>query len=91
MLKPYEEGGTVQPPPVPHIIDGEEEYEVEVVLAHREQKLRGRKTAREYLVKWTGRVGPLVRPWATFEALRLALRVYPGGIPILERTRMNMT
>jgi hypothetical protein len=46
MLKPYKEGGTVQPPPLPEIIDGEEEYEVEAVLAHRERKLRGRKTAR---------------------------------------------
>ena len=54
MLKPYKEGGTVQPPPLPEIIDGEEEYEVEAVLAHRERKLRGRKTAREYLEKWTG-------------------------------------
>eukprot|EP00884_Botryococcus_braunii_P006667 jgi/Botrbrau1/16000/Bobra.200_2s0005.1 len=54
MLKPYKEGGIVQPPPRPEIIEGEEEYEVEAVLAHRERKLRGRKTAREYLVKWTG-------------------------------------
>eukprot|EP00884_Botryococcus_braunii_P021747 jgi/Botrbrau1/8256/Bobra.0001s0014.1 len=53
-LKPYKEGGTVQPPPLPEIIEGEKEYEVEAVLAHRERKLRGRKTAREYLVKWTG-------------------------------------
>jgi hypothetical protein len=38
------------------IIDGEFEYEVEAVLAHRERKLRGKKkgkkVAREYLVKW---------------------------------------
>ena len=58
MLKPYRRDGSVQPPPPPDIIDGEFEYEVETVLAHRERKLRGKKkgkkVTREYLVKWLG-------------------------------------
>ena len=54
LLKPYKTDGSVQPPPPPEIIDGEVEYEVEAVLAHRERKLRGKKVVREYLIKWSG-------------------------------------
>jgi hypothetical protein len=54
MLKEYRRDGSVQPPPPPDIIDGEFEYEVDAVLAHRERKLRSKKVAREYLVKWVG-------------------------------------
>lgn len=54
LLKPYKTDGSVQPPPPPEIIDGELEYEVEAVLAHRERKLRGKKVVREYLIKWSG-------------------------------------
>ena len=54
LLKEYKKDGNVQPPPPPDVIDGELEYEVEKVLAHRDRKLRGKKTKREYLVKWLG-------------------------------------
>ena len=51
--------------------------------------LRSSGSALGALSALAGRVGPSVRPWATLEALSLALRVYPGGIPVLECTRMN--
>lgn len=54
LLKPYKQDGNVQPPPPPDLIDGELEYEVDKVLAHRDRKVRGKKTKREYLVKWVG-------------------------------------
>jgi len=38
LLKPNRSDGTVQPPPPPEVVDGELEYEVEAVLAHREKK-----------------------------------------------------
>jgi transposase InsO family protein len=53
-LRPYEDpsarfpGRVVEPQP-PVVVDGEEEYEVEAILAHREHRRR-----REYLVKWVG-------------------------------------
>eukprot|EP00884_Botryococcus_braunii_P013030 jgi/Botrbrau1/21728/Bobra.43_1s0122.1 len=54
LLKPYRSDGTVQPPPPPQVIDGDLEYEVGAVLAHREKMGRGRQLKREYLIKWTG-------------------------------------
>jgi hypothetical protein len=42
LLKPYKGDGSVQPPTPPELIDGELEYEVESVLAHRERKVRGK-------------------------------------------------
>ena len=49
LLKQYKPGGRVQPPPLPEVIDGFEEYEVETILAH---KKRGRKYW--YYIKWLG-------------------------------------
>jgi len=37
----------LQPPP--DLIEGEEEYEVEVIIAHRKQE-----KGHQYLMKWTG-------------------------------------
>ena len=34
LMKPYKPGGRVQTPPVPELIEGEMEYEVEAILAH---------------------------------------------------------
>lgn len=57
-----EEGGTSQPPPIPEIIDGHLEYEVEQILLH-EYKTRALKTSKHstkkitelrYFVKWKG-------------------------------------
>lgn len=44
LLEPYRRNGQVQPPP-PDVINGELEYEVEAVLAHRERKLHRNKVA----------------------------------------------
>ena len=52
-LKPYYDDGRVQPPPLPIVIDGELEYEVEMVYGHRDVK-RGKGLCREYLVRWKG-------------------------------------
>jgi Reverse transcriptase (RNA-dependent DNA polymerase)/RNase H-like domain found in reverse transcriptase/Integrase zinc binding domain/Chromo (CHRromatin Organisation MOdifier) domain/Retroviral aspartyl protease/Integrase core domain/Retrotransposon gag protein/Zinc knuckle len=49
LLRKYIDGGRVQPPPLPEIVDGEPEYHVEKVLAHR---LVGRNM--EFLIKWKG-------------------------------------
>lgn len=55
LLKPYKPDGTVQPPPLPELIGDELEYEVEMVLNHRERRVANRRTPkREYLVKWKG-------------------------------------
>jgi hypothetical protein len=58
--KTREEGGTVHPPPLPELIDGELEYEVEQILLHEYHtkatrgKHKKRVTELRYLVKWTG-------------------------------------
>ena len=36
-------------PPLPEVIDGELEYEVEAILAHRQEG-----NSREYLISWKG-------------------------------------
>jgi hypothetical protein len=50
LLKPYKKDGNVKPPPLPEMIDGEYEYEVEAILSHRFK--RGNKL--EFLVRWLG-------------------------------------
>lgn len=50
LLKPYTEGGRVQPPPLPELSeDGELEFEVEKIIGHR----RSGRTV-QYLIKWLG-------------------------------------
>ena len=43
------EHGPSFPEPPPDIVEGEEEYEIEAILAHR-----GKGQRRQYLVKWLG-------------------------------------
>lgn len=60
--KNREEGGTIHPPPLPQIIDGQLEYKVDQILLHeyRTKALRKRKhstkkiTELRYFVKWRG-------------------------------------
>jgi hypothetical protein len=49
LVQKYVAGGSVQPPPMPEIVNGEPEYEVEKILLHR---LRGSQL--EFLVNWKG-------------------------------------
>ena len=78
LLKPYRSDGNVQPPPPPEVIDGELEYEVEAVLAHREKKGRGRQIKREYLIKWVGYedINNTWEPEDNLEHAREALQTY---------------
>ena len=50
LLRPHRTGGDGVAPPEPIVVDGDPEYEIERIVAHRDQ--RGR--AREYLVRWVG-------------------------------------
>lgn len=57
-----EQGGRVHPPPLPELIDGALEYEVEQILLHEYHTIATKKsksqkkkiTELRYLVKWTG-------------------------------------
>jgi hypothetical protein len=56
LLKPYiskGQPGHYQPPPLAFDDEGEPWFEVEAVLEHRDVS-RGRRVAREYLIKWKG-------------------------------------
>lgn len=53
LLKAWRSDGRIQPPPTPVEIEGDLEWEVEQILYHRDVK-RGRRSKREYLVKWVG-------------------------------------
>ena len=61
LLQEYRADGTVQPPP-PILIEGEEEFEVDRILDHRDKSVNSRRTSREYLVKWFG-YGPEHNTW----------------------------
>jgi hypothetical protein len=53
LLKHYHPGGRVQPPPPTVLVEGEEEYVVQSILAHRLVK-RGRSVKTQFLVRWQG-------------------------------------
>ena len=52
-LRQFSDDGRVQPPPLPVIINGELEYEIEKIYAHRDVKV-GKSFRRDYLVRWKG-------------------------------------
>jgi len=53
LLREYKQSGTVQPPPVPKLEDGQLVFEVELVLGHRMRRV-GKGNRSEYLIKWAG-------------------------------------
>ena len=54
-------GKDYMPPPLPIVVDGALEYEVERVLLHRSQS-SGRMKVYDYLIKWQG-YGPEHNSW----------------------------
>jgi hypothetical protein len=55
VLKPFRADGSMPAPPVPEVIDGELEFEVEAILAHKDvRRGRSRKQVRQFLIKWAG-------------------------------------
>ena len=71
-LRPYRHptatfpGRVIDPQP-PVVIDGEEEFEVETIIGHRDRRV-GKKTIREYHVKWLG-YSDLDNTWEPLENL----------------------
>jgi hypothetical protein len=57
LLRPFRSDGRHQPPPLPLQVAGEEEYEVDSILAHR-----GSGRGRTFLVRWKG-YGPEHDTW----------------------------
>ena len=53
LLAGYVAGKDYKPPPLPIVVDGALEYEVERVLLHRPRS-SGNKTVYDYLIKWQG-------------------------------------
>ena len=63
LLKDYH--GEEPTPPMPILVEGQEEFEVESILAHRHRKAgkgRGSKSRVEFLVEWKG-YGPEEHSW----------------------------
>ena len=50
LLKPYKAGDNPQPPPKAMMVDGDEEFEVDSILLHRNA---GRRNV-EFLIRWKG-------------------------------------
>ena len=53
LLQKFVPGGNIQPPPLPEVIDGELEYEVDRILRHASTG-KGKHKKHTFLVKWKG-------------------------------------
>jgi len=64
LLKPYLRGANVQPPPMPTVVDGEEWFNVDQILNHRDLEVTVRRATkhepakttlqREFYINWQG-------------------------------------
>ena len=91
LLREYHSDGTVQPPP-PLLIEGEEEFEVDRLLDHRDKYVNKTRTAREYLVKWLG-YGPEHNTWEPENNLlncQEALRSYWTALAQVKRSHEHI-
>lgn len=61
LLKPYYPDSNAKSQPLPMLVNGSLEYEVEKIMDHRDKR-RGRKTVREYRVRFKG-YGPSEDLW----------------------------
>jgi hypothetical protein len=68
VLKQYHKDDRTVLPPPPELIKDSLEYDVEQILDHRDKK-DGRKTAKEYLIKWKG-YSPEHNTWETEENVK---------------------
>lgn len=51
LLHPCKSDGTTQPPP-PILIEAQEEFEVHMILDHRDRHVRTKGRKHEFLVRW---------------------------------------
>ena len=89
LLRRYVDDKRTPPPPLPLVIDGEDEYFVESILAHRDSG-KGNRKKRSYLVKWLG-YGVENNTWEPEENLKdtKALRLYVTSGKSVRRDRRH--
>ena len=71
LLKPYFNNGTHQPPPPGLLVDGEEEFEVEEILAHEPKSKTKADNRVKFLVKWK-HFGHENNTWEPFKNIKNA-------------------
>ena len=79
LLSPYRTTavhGLAYAEPPPDIVEGEEEYEVEAIIAHR-----GQANRRQYLVRWKG-YSDAENTWLSKSALRNAADILSDYIAL---------
>ena len=84
LLKPWRDGDRSQPPPTPILVDGEPEWLVESILAHRPVKEGRKNPTHHFLVRWQGH-GPEGDTWEPEENLEetIAMEEYRAKVPHL--------
>ena len=85
LLKQYRADGRYQPPPPVLTLEGEEEYEVERILDHKQ---RGNKT--RYLIRWAG-YGPEHDLWEPASSLANAPEALADYWSFVGKTRSRQT